>query len=94
MKTLVIVVLILLGAAMAAREAAALEATAPSPEQAAPSLAAPRETLGVWQFPTIPQGVTRQCRVAAWSLVRYWHTDQWGHTSTWLSYVPASYVCF
>jgi len=41
-------------------------------------------TAAIWHFPTtVPR--PRQCH-AVWYPAQFWHTDEWGHTVTWVAY--------
>jgi len=94
MKTAVIAALIVLAAAAAEREAVA-ESTPPHLTQPSPSWSVPPlEMMAVWHFRTPVAGRSKQCHVASWYLARYWHTDEWGHTVTWVAYTPLYYVCY
>jgi hypothetical protein len=45
-----------------------------------------------WFYRAAGTPAARQCRVAYWYLAQFSSTDQWGNTSTWMSYAP-QYVC-
>jgi len=92
MKTMLIVALIMLSAAASVRGTAA-QTIVPNPDQQRmPRLAEPQETKAIWQFPTPVAPRPRQCR-AAWYPAQFWHTDEWGHTVTWVAYTHY-YVCY
>ncbi len=92
MKTMVIVALIVLSAA--ASLPAAAQTSAPNVnQQSVPQFAPPQETVAFWYIRTPVASAPRQCRVGGWYLAQLWNTDAWGHTVTWLAYVPY-YVCY
>jgi hypothetical protein len=92
MKTILIAALFVLSAA-----GHGLEAAGPPPpslnEQGMPWFMRPQGMPGMpWFYRPPAPARPRQCRVAVWYPARYWYTDEWGHTVTWVQYTP-QYVC-
>lgn len=92
LKTLLAVLILL----VAATQVAAIGPTPPTPslnEQGMPWFMRPQGMPGMPWFYRPPAPVQQPtCRVAVWYPAQFYHTDEWGHTVTWVGYAP-HYVC-
>jgi hypothetical protein len=93
MVKVLLAVLVLLSALIQVSTVAAQTTTTPLNQQAMPWFMRPQGMPGVPWFYRPPAPVRQPtCRVAVWYPAQYYHTDEWGHTVTWVGYAP-QYVC-
>ena len=90
MKTIVLIGLLVLSAALPALEAPAQTREPATDPQATLTVAPPLEINAIWHFPTPVGAPPRQCQ-AFWYPTQYSHTDQYGNNYTWVTWAQYFY---